>query len=274
MRDADEHCQRVPDEHVRSSRLAAGLRGRARVRGAFREAGLPAHVVRWMIGARSLRHATGCPPEHDKDGLEATRHHRLTHSRRWSARLCEVWFVRREARTDLAHTGAALSRSVLRHHDRGQSWRARACAHPYGTRWGTNGCHCAACGRQPSAGPRWDAMSEDLQVVVGREAEGSANTTSRTCWKPWCAYSSSAIRADVPTRSRANSSRCGPWGCDVRGVRASRRPGISPLGRGGLSVGTTTSPCETRRPRRPGEPLGTPRCGMPGSRRRSPAVRP
>ena len=62
-----------------------------------------------------------------------------------------------------------------------------------------------------------------------------------------CAYSAAAISSDVPRMSRANSSRSGPTGAAVRGVRAATYASYFARCAGDAeSVGITTSPCDTR----------------------------
>jgi hypothetical protein len=76
---------------------------------------------------------------------------------------------------------------------------------------------------------------------------GSANATSVISRNAACAHSASAISADVPSRSRANISRAGPIGAAVRGVRAVTYASYFARWAGdALSVGITTSPCDTR----------------------------
>ena len=76
---------------------------------------------------------------------------------------------------------------------------------------------------------------------------GSANATSVTSRNPACWYSAAAISSDGPSRSRANSILAGPTGAAVRGVRAATYASyLARCAADALSVGITTSPCDTR----------------------------
>jgi hypothetical protein len=76
---------------------------------------------------------------------------------------------------------------------------------------------------------------------------GSANATSVISRKAACAYSESASWLDGPVRSGANIIRDGPSGAAVRGVRAETYAAyFARCAAVALSVGMTTSPCDTR----------------------------
>ena len=76
---------------------------------------------------------------------------------------------------------------------------------------------------------------------------GSANATSVTSRNAACAYRESAISPDEPIRSRANIIRSGPRGAAVRGARAATYAAyLARCAAVALSVGMTTSPCDTR----------------------------
>ena len=76
---------------------------------------------------------------------------------------------------------------------------------------------------------------------------GSANATSVTSRNPACACSAAAISSDGPRMSRANSILAGPTGASVRGVRAVTYASyLARWAAEALSVGITTSPCDTR----------------------------